>query len=300
MELRHLRYFVAVAEERHFGRAATRLAMAQPPLSTQIKALERELGVELFHRGPRGVTLTAAGEAFAAGAYEALAVVERASVSARRAAAGELGRLHVGFVSSAAYGPLPDAVRRFRERYGGVSLSLEELSTDIQLRDLRGGALDVGLFRMGFDFAEEPSDELSIERIAREPFVLALPQDHPLAGREVLSLADVAADAFVHFPRKSNPSLHDQVARYCLSAGFVPQVVQEAKLMQTIVGLVVAGLGVALVPASLMRLQREGVVYRPLAEREVASEMVAVWRRDNPSVTLPNFLAVLRQGYEAA
>lgn len=295
MELRHLRYFIAVAEERHFGRAAQRLSMAQPPLSTQIKALEHELGVELFRRGPRGVTLTPSGEAFLPGAYEAIAASCRAAEAARRAALGEEGTLRVGFVSSAAYGPLPEAVRGFRERYPHVTLALEELSTDLQLRDLRAGTLDVGLFRVGGGFDSDPLDEaLVMESIAREPFVVAVPANDELAKRDAVSLAELAARPFVSFPRRVNPGLHDQITRYCLAAGFAPRIVQEARLMQTIVSLVAAGLGVALVPASLERLRRDDLSYRPLVEKDVSSEVVAVWRKLDAPPSLPHFMRLMR------
>jgi DNA-binding transcriptional LysR family regulator len=296
MELRHLRYFIAVAEERHFGRAASRLAMAQPPLSMQIKSLEQELGVALFHRGPRGVVLTPAGEAFLPGAYEAIAVTARAADAARRAAAGELGELRIGFVSSAAFGPLPEAVRHFADRHPDVALKLEELSTDIQLRGLLAGTLDVGFFRVGIDFIEAPLDPaLGIEAIAREPFVMALPADHQLAAQAAVCLADVRDEAFVNFPRAVNPSLHDQISRYCLAAGFVPRFGQEVRLMQTIISLVAAGLGVALVPASLQRLRRDGVIYRPLVDADVASLVVAVSRLADAPPSLPRFMAIVRE-----
>jgi DNA-binding transcriptional LysR family regulator len=291
MELRHLRYFVAVAEELHFGRAAERLAIAQPPLSQQIQALERELGVALFTRHP--VRLTPAGEAFQQEAVATLRRAERAAEAARAAARGELGTIRVGFVSSAVYGALPAAVRRFRELHPGVVLALTELTTAFQLQGLHAGDLDVGIFRV--DLPSLAETDLVAEPIAREPYVLALPADHPLAARARVPLAAVAKEPFVTFPYRSNPSLHGQIERFCLGAGFVPRVVQEATLMQTIVALVAAGIGVALVPASLQRLQLAGVTYRPLAEPDVQTELVAVRRRDGNVPGLAAFLALLRE-----
>jgi DNA-binding transcriptional LysR family regulator len=290
MELRHLRYFLAVADELHFGRAAERLAIAQPPLSQQIQALEAELGVPLFTRHP--VRLTPAGEAFQQEAAATLQRAERATEAARAAARGELGTIRVGFVSSAAYGALPVAVRRFRDHHPRVTLALTELTTAFQLQGLHAGDLDVGLFRV--DPASLRDPDLVAETIAREPYVLALPTDHPLAARRRVPLAELADEPFVTFPYRSNPSLHGQLERYCLRAGFTPRVVQEATLMQTIVALVAAGLGVSLVPASLQRLQLAGLAYRPLAEKDVLTELVAVRRRLDEVPALGAFLETLR------
>jgi DNA-binding transcriptional LysR family regulator len=291
MELRHLRYFLAVAEELHFGRAAERLAIAQPPLSQQIQALERELGVALFTRGP--VRLTPAGEAFQREARATLDHAERAAEAARAAARGELGTLRVGFVSSVAYGSLPQAVRLFRERNPRVALTLTERTTAAQLMGLHAGDLDVGFFRMDYASLVEP--DLLAEPIAREPYVLALPVGHRLAALERVPLAEAAPEPFISFPKGSSPSLHGQIERYCLRAGFTPRIVQETTLMQTIIALVAAGLGVALVPGSLRRLQLEGVVYRPLVEADVHTELVAVRRRNDGLPALDAFLASVRE-----
>jgi DNA-binding transcriptional LysR family regulator len=295
MELRHLRYFVTVAEERHFGRAAARLNMAQPPLSQQIRALERELGVDLFVRGPRGASLTPAGNTLLEEAYQILTRVAHAAEATRAVGRGESGLLRVGFVSSAAYSTLPDAVKRFREAHPGVALVLQELTTALQLEGLRAGDLDLALFRAAIGFVgENLGPDLAFEPVAHEPYVLALPVAHPLAAHEALALSQVGAEPFVGFPRRVNPSMYDELEGYCRAAGFSRNVVQEATLMQTIVSLVGAGLGLALVPASLQRLHLDGVAYRPLLDEGVETELVAVRRREAASLLMERFIACLR------
>ncbi|MBC7545206.1 MAG: LysR family transcriptional regulator [Candidatus Sericytochromatia bacterium] len=295
MELRHLRYFVAVAEARHFTRAAERLAMAQPRLSQQIKALETELGVQLLLRTKRSVSLSAAGEAFLAEAYQILARVDRAVTIAQKAGRGEIGRLRVGFVSSAAYNVLPELIRRFRISRPDVELVIEELSSDVQLQRLRDGHLDITFYRVDMESVPPiPASGLVRETVLSEPFVVAVPDSHALAGRTTIPLAALAAEPFVLFPRRLNPGFHDLIVRLCEAAGFTPKIAQEAILMQTIISLVAAGMGVSLVPASMAQLQRAGVVYRPLAEAGAHSEMAAMWRADDASPVLAAFLLTMR------
>ncbi|HEY9854276.1 MAG TPA: LysR substrate-binding domain-containing protein [Stenomitos sp.] len=295
MELRHLRYFVAVAEELHFGRAAQRLQMAQPPLSQQIRALEGELGVELFERTRRSVRLTSAGKAFLAETYRTLAQADHAVDVARRVSRGEMGRLKVGFVSSAAYNVVPDLIRLFRSQYPDILLELRELTGDMQLENLRSGQIDLGFYRLDPGYAQQLREgTFQVETVLREPFLIALPEQHPLAMQPELTLAMLEGEPFVLFPRHQSPSFYDLIVRLCQEAGFSPTIVQEAMLMQTIVSLVAAGIGVALVPASLEHLRRTGIVYRRLVEPQAFAELSAIWRADDASPVLERFLAVMR------
>jgi DNA-binding transcriptional LysR family regulator len=291
MELRHLRYFVTVAEELHFGRAAQKLHLSQPPLSMQIKALEQELGVQLLLRTQRRVELTAAGEVFLEEAREILARVEQARSAALRAARGEVGELTVGFVTIADYNLLPQALSRFRAQSPGIRLVLREATTDVQLRELSEGRMDVG-----FLLSPVKDERLDVLPLLREPLVAALPERHSLArGRGPLALRRLADAAFILFPRHMAPGLYDDVVSFCRSAGFSPRVEQEAVQMQTIVSLVSAGLGVALIPASLRHLGRTGVVYRRLREVSPLTEIALAWRARDARPTLQRFLAAVRQ-----
>jgi DNA-binding transcriptional LysR family regulator len=290
MELRHLRYFVTVAEELHFGRAAARLHLSQPPLSMQIKALEEELGIRLLSRTQRKVELTAAGEVFLKEAREILHRVDRAAGAARRAARGEAGELAVGFVSIADYNVLPAALSALRQRSPGIALTLREATTDVQLRELAGERLDVG-----FVLPPVNDPRLTLMPLLREPLVAALPQQHALAaGRGKLPLARLKDAPFILFPRHMAPGLYDDVVSFCRQAGFSPRVDQEAIQMQTIVSLVSAGLGVALIPASMRNLGRTGVVYRALREQSPLTEIALAWRTGDERPTLARFLEAVR------
>lgn len=293
MELRHLRYFRAVAEELHFGRAAQRLGIRQPPLSQQIRALEADLGVSLFDRNSRRVQLTAAGEALHAAAGDLLASVDAARLAVRRAGDGETGELVLGFVGSATNFLLPLAVRRFRKRYPHVALTLLEMTTAEQIRALHDGALDVGLLRPPLASADEQGLELEV--VGAERLVVAMPADHSLAGERSIAVDRLAHDRFVHFPRSLGPGLYDQISRYCQQNGFTPLVVQEAVQMQTIVALVAAGLGVALVPSSVARLRRSEVVYRSLVPAARVVHLAAARRSDNRNPVGSNLFAIIRE-----
>lgn len=289
MELRHLRYFVAVAEELHFGRAAARLFIAQPPLSQQIQQLERELGVTLFGRTSRRVQLTPAGEAFLEGARQTLAALEAAAQSARRAARGETGWLGIGFAASATYDLLPAVLHDFRAQFPDVTLSLIELNAAEQTQALHDRSIHVG-------FARPPAAhaQIVVEAVRREPFLVALPDAHPLAARPMLSLPMLAGEPFVSFPETPLPSYAQVVRAVCEAAGFAPRVVQEVREMQTALSLVAAGLGIALLPASVQHLHRDGVVYRPLPDDAPRTEMAVICRKDDAAPVLQNFLAIIR------
>ncbi len=290
MELRHLRYFVTLAQELHFGRAAAQLHIAQPPLSQQIRQLEAELGFQLFYRTKRTVQLTAAGQVFLTEIQHLLQQLEKAVQLGQQTSRGEVGQLAIGFVSSAAYSVLPIILQRFRAAVPDVCLELHELTTDQQWQWLQTGRIDVGLFRPPIDLAG-----VNTEVIFREPLMVALPTTHPLAKRRQLSLSSLADQPFILFPRVLAPGLYDPIIHLCQQANFSPLVVQEATQMQTIVSLVAAEIGIAIVPASLQHLQRTGVVYRAIRESTPEVEIALLWQPTNRSPSLERFLAIVRQ-----
>lgn len=291
MELRHLRYFIAVAEELHFSRAADRLHMAQPPLSQQIQQLEAELGVALFHRKTkRQVQLTEAGRVFLQEAYQLFAQLEQAIDLTQRTGRGEQGRLIVGFTSSVTYDTLPAILRRFREQFPNVELVLQELTTTQQEQALRDRRIEVGFVHPPLD-----DDNLCLECIQQDDLVIALPEAHPLAVQEQLSMRSLVDEEFILFPRHLGRGLYDQILSLCQQANFAPKVAQEAVQMQTIIGLVSAGIGIAIVPSSLQNLQRSGVVYRAVVEETPKVEAAVVWRCEDTTPVLREFLNVVLQ-----
>jgi DNA-binding transcriptional LysR family regulator len=290
MELRHLRYFVAVAEELHFGRAAQRLQMAQQPLSRQIQELEAEIGVPLFHRTTRQVHLTEAGKLFLERSYRLLAQLEQAIEATQQIGRGEVGRLAIGFVGSATYTVLPEILKVFREQFAAVELRLHELTTTQQIQALYDKQIDVGIVRSAII---EPG--LSVECILQESLVLALPETHPLCAQTKVSLLTLADEWFILFPAKMGPVFYEQIIDLCQQAGFRPKVAQEAVQMQTIVGLVAAGLGIAFVPSSLQNFPRSGVIYRPLQEQTPKTGLYLSWRQHDSSPVISAFLSLARK-----
>ncbi|PXY29048.1 hypothetical protein BAY59_15545 [Prauserella coralliicola] len=293
MELRHLRYFAAVAEELHFGRAAERLGIRQPPLSQQIKALEDDLGVALFDRSSRRVRLTAAGQTLYPAARDILASVQAARRTTRRAGRGESGELSLGFVGSATNVLLPEALRAFRRDYPDVTLHLRELTTMQQAHALREGALDVGLLRP--PLPADAAAGLTVDPVGAERLMAALPVDHPLAAERVVDAGRLAAEPFVLFPRELGPGLHDRILGYCAEAGFAPAIAQEAVQMQTIVALVASGLGVSVVPSSVARTRRQGAVFRPLRPSARVVHLAVARRRDEENPVARNFVTAVRR-----
>ncbi len=278
LELRHLRYFIAVAEELHFGRAAERLGISQPPLSQQIQALEEEISARLFERTNRRVELTDAGRLFLDESRQVLAQVDKAVLLARRAHLGELGELKIGFTSSAPFtSTIPSSIHAFRKAYPEVHLDLQEMSSRQVLRALLEESLQVGVIRP----LALPDTVHSVE-LFREPLVAVLRADHPLAAgsEDGLAIAALAEEPFVFFPRSYGTGLYDQVIALTRQAGFSPRIAQEASEAMTIIGLVSAGLGVSILPASFRRTRVDGVVYRTLGDPEATT---AVWlvRRQN-------------------
>ncbi|MFN6465784.1 MAG: LysR family transcriptional regulator [Nostoc sp. DedVER02] len=290
MELRHLRYFVTLAEELHFGRAAERLHIAQPPLSQQIRQLERELGFELFHRTKRNVQLTEAGQVFLGEVQQIMRQLQQAIQVGQQTSRGEIGQLVVGFVSSAAYNILPTILRTFRSYVPGVSIELHELTTDQQLEWLREGRMDVGFLRPPVE-----ENRFSCETIFQESLMVALPEAHLLASQSNVCLTSLANEPFILFPRILAPGLYDLIISVCQQAGFSPKVAQEAIQMQTIVSLVAAKMGVAIVPASLQNLQRIGVVYKTVQEPTPKVSIAMIWRKSETSPTVQKLVEIVIQ-----
>jgi DNA-binding transcriptional LysR family regulator len=304
-DLRQLRYFVAVAEEQHFGRAAARLSMTQPPLSQAIRALEETLGVALFARTRRSVELTAVGADLLPEVRRLLASAEALRPLAQSLARGEAGVLALAFVSSADYGLLPLLLRDFGARHPRVRLQLAEATGDVQIEELVAGRIDAGLVIA--PLPPRHAAQLAYLPIAREPLVVAMPaalSDDLLARsggtsagdwcETPVSLAELADAPLVVFPRHLAPGFYDTIMDCYGAAGLAPHVGQEAIQMQTIVSLVSAGMGIALVPQSLRHLRRTGVVYRPLAEAAPTIETGLVWRAAEVSPVLAAFIEIVR------
>ena len=257
MTFLRLKYFVAVAEELHFGRAAKRLMLTQPSLSRQITLLEQEVGVPLLIRDTRRVALTSAGREYLDKAREILRGVSNAAESARNAQRGESGRLSVAFYYIAGLGILPPLLRAFKQRYPKVSLDLRELPSRMQVAEVLKGTIDIGI-------VHEPStvNAVSVETIQREAMVAVLPSGHDLAQRSSLRLSDLHAERFIMFPRSEGSPLHDRIIASCNAAGFSPNIVARAKMIVTIIGLVAAGMGIAILPAVCAQIRHPNVVFR--------------------------------------
>ena len=296
MELRHLRYFVAVAEEGHITRAAERLGIQQPPLSHQIRALERDLGVQLFRRLPRGVELTEAGRSFLEDARAALARVDQGVEAARRAARGEQGHLRLAVPPTAPFLPfVPQVILAFREAWPLVTVTMEESLRMETIERLQGGQLDIAFLRASIAAPEG----LVVHPLLEEPMVAALPSGHPLAGAgrdPALSLRALAGETFIAYARDQGPALYEAMAAACLRAGFSPRLGQEAPRISTALGLVATGFGVTLVPASMRRMALEGVSYRDLEGADGAKAFLSLaTRRDDGSATVKQFVALVRR-----
>ncbi|MPQ66975.1 MULTISPECIES: LysR family transcriptional regulator [unclassified Pseudomonas] len=291
MELRHLRYFIAVAEELHFGRAAEVLGISQPPLSQQIQALEQELGARLFDRTNRRVELSEAGRLFLQEARLVLAQVDKAADVARRAQLGELGELKIGFTSSAPFNStIPQAIFAFRQAFPAVHLNLREMSSKTVADGLMDESIEVGLMR-----PLPLPDALSVVELMHEPLVAVLSAKHPLAGgsEDGMYLSELALEPFVFFPRSYGSGLYAQLLTLARQAGFSPHFAQEAGEAMTIIGLVAAGLGVSVLPASYQRIRIDGVVYRPLLDPDAVSAVWLVQRKDQKSPMAKAFIELL-------
>lgn len=289
MELRHLRYFVAVAEALHFRRAAEKLGIQQPPLSMQIRQLEAEIGTPLFRRAQRRIELTDAGHSFLEDARGILASAQSATGRARKAALGEHGRLRVGMINSAPFHPLILRILRdYRDLYPGVWMTLDETSTPELAERIRAQSLDLAFVRPLLD--ETPG--LVTDHLFDEPVLVALPRGHPLSRRRTVPLGALSLEPFVLFSRPVGSGLYDQIISACHRAGFSPRVTQEASQVTSIVNLVAAGLGVSLVPASMQKIHSEGIAYRPLANDAPVAQMSLIYRRGDHAVTVRNLRAL--------
>ena len=296
MELRHLRYFVTVAEEGHVTRAAERLGMQQPPLSQQIKAMERELAVQLFRRKPRGVELTDAGRVFFDDVRSILARLDHAVETTRRTARGEEGRISVGISNTGAYHPLvPQVIRAFREANPRVFVMLEEGRNRELIDSLQSERLDAAIVRT----IPDNSEALVINRLHEEPMVVALPSGLPLAQRNrgaTIALKDLANETFIAPPSQHATGMRGTVLAAFRKAGFKPRIGQEAPRTSSALSFVAAGFGVSFVPASLERMRLDGVVYRRLDETvRLTAPLNLVTRRGDPSVVVRHFMTLVKK-----
>lgn len=291
MELKQLRYFVAVAEELHFGRAARRLFISQPALSFDIRKFEEQLGVQLLERTNKAVTLTNAGHVLLEEARRLLEQADEVRRIAARSAHGLAGRLRIGFVNSMLYRGLPAAVRRFEADHPAVEVVLREMNTTEQVHALQRFQIDLGFAHWGRFPAEVQS-----EALFSEPFLCCLPAGHALARKRRVDLAALAREPFILFPRSVSPHYHDQIIATCVEAGFSPQIRHEARLWQTVVTMVEFGMGVALVPAALGRMSGERAVFRPLSSNPYESQVLKLVRNGETDAIVQGFAVYLAKG----
>jgi DNA-binding transcriptional LysR family regulator len=298
MELRHLRYFVAVAEELSFTRAAERLHIGQPPLSQQIQALEAEVGAQLLERSKRWVRLTVAGTLFLDDARRVLALSEQAKLTARRAQRGEAGELRIGFTFSTPFTPLfATVINRYRARYPDVLLTLRELATLPQIAMLEKRELDLG-------FVRPPEtaipDAVSLTVLRHDPLIAVLPAGSPLARQEKVAIRDLRDQPFIMYPKTAGTGIYPQIFRLCKEAGFVPDIAMEAGEASTMIGLVAAGCGITVLPGSFDSIHMEGACYRPLADPDANTVLSLAQRKDAHSALVDGFIALARAAAEEA
>ncbi|MFM0417749.1 LysR family transcriptional regulator [Paraburkholderia aromaticivorans] len=284
IDIKPLRYFVTLAETRHFGRAAARLNLSQPPLSRQLAALEASLGVTLVERSPRSVTLTAAGERFYADAKAILAAVEQAVSNAQAAAQGDAGKLAIGFTMCAAYNVVPGYARAFGAAFPEVALHLREVVSNDLAEQVLAGHIDAAIM-----FPTIPDKGLATRTILSEPLCVALSRSHPRARARRLKIAQLAGEPFVLASEDVAPTLRATIVEHCRSGGFEPNIRFEVQLQQTVLSLVDEGVGVALVPASMRKAQLAGVVFRPLVDAPLIEQVLA-WSPANRNPCLARFL----------
>ncbi len=291
MELRHIRYFLAVAEHLSFTRAAKQLGIAQPPLSQQVKVLETEIGTQVFRRLSHGVELNDAGEAFLQQVKHIPGQIEEAIRLSRKAAAGEQGVIRLGFTGTAAINPaVPDCIRQFRQRYPDIEIQITEANSVALSSALAEGRLDVAILRP----SKADPESLSEEILSEEPLLVALPASHPLARSAEIRLHDLQHDPFILTPRNVAVSLHDAVLAACAEAGFIPLLGPAAPHIASILSLVAADLGVSLVPRSIRQVQMEGMVLLPCDSQHTVTIAVA-YRKGTTSPLTRNFLTVFRR-----
>jgi DNA-binding transcriptional LysR family regulator len=292
MELRHLRYFVAVATELHFTRAAERLGIGQPPLSQQIQQLEHEIGTPLFVRDRRGVVLTEAGQAFLAEAQLVLAGAERAKQAARRIGNGEVGTLTIGFTVSASIHPfVPRLIRSYRGKHPGVDVSVVEQPTLHLIERVQNGSIDLA-------FVRAPAPQLpgiKIDTILSEPMLAVVASTHPLAARDAIELHELAGEPFILYPRKLGTGVYDAVMQACEAAGFQPHAGLEVPQMTSVVTFVAAGMGVSVIPATMSQLQAEGVRYLRLTGDPPIANLAIAYGTKAPSMAMSYFISLTRE-----
>ncbi|MEU7259225.1 LysR family transcriptional regulator [Streptomyces rimosus] len=290
LPLPQLHAFVVLAEELHFGHAAARLGIAQPPLSQQIRRLEDKVGHALFSRRPGQVALTPAGRELLPAARRSLADLASGLAAARAIGSGRAGRLRIGFAASLALTVLPGLLHTFRQRFPDVHLDIQEMTTAPQIAALRDKTIDIGLVR-----EPSPEPDLGFKTVLREPFVAVLPAAHPLAAQRTVKLADLADLPFVLLPRAVGPQLYDQITGLCVGAGFTPRITQHAVEWQTVCALVKTGLGVSLAPASIRRIRLEGVAFRTIAPDTARTRVAVAWRRNDENPLIGHLLATVSQ-----
>ncbi len=290
MKLHAFQYFVAVAEELHFGRAAARLQITQPALSRQIHRLETEMGVALLRRTKRTVELTEAGAAFLVEVRKALQQVESAIQIAQRIDRGEIGSLRIAFTASSMHTVLPEILRHFRDRYPDVKLAMNEFCTLYQVNELRSETIDIG-------FLHPPVDNsfLNLYPLQGERLLVALPCSHALADQKQVSLKSLAAESFIVHPRHEGPVLYDKFLALCRDAGFEPNIVYEDGKHQTRIGLVAAGTGITFIPESLQNVGLSGVSYCSLIDDFLELQLAVAWRRQQVSPVIEGFLKVVEE-----
>ncbi|MGG0240057.1 LysR substrate-binding domain-containing protein [Bacillus rhizoplanae] len=290
MDIRKMRYFIMVAEELNFSRAAERLRMAQPPLSQEIRKLEEELGVQLFHRTKRMVELTDAGKIFLEGSQQTLFQLERAIKETQLAAQGKIGNLIIGFVDSTEI--VIEVLNKFRERFPKIHLILREMTTEQQLKALYEKQIHIGFIR-----SKQNNEILSSEVCSEESLRLVLHQDHPFASLPEIPLQLLIDEPFILFPRHLGPNFYDLIISYFRDHGVSLKIVQEAIQMQTIVNLVATGMGVSVVPSSVESYKRSGVIYKKIQETTPKVNLYVGWRQDEKSAVVDHFLTVVREVY---
>lgn len=292
MELRHLKSFLAVADSLSFVRAAQKLHLSPPALTSQIQKLEEDVGAQLFIRDKRNVQLSSAGEIFFEEARETLARAEQAVVRVQRSLRGEVGRLRIGFVSSAVLEIVPLIVVAFQKRYPQVDFELRNLQTSAQLEALAGQALDIGFVRLPVEH-----NDLNFTLIHREPFVAVLPKDHPAARQRRFSLQSLKGERFVVYGRRWAPGFFDQIVSICFNAGFTPDIVQETAEMYTVIAFVAAGQGVSILPRSVVLAQSKGIVVRALPANMPKSEIAVATGKSPLPALVENFLRFARSAH---
>ncbi len=290
-DIRQLKQFIAVAEEKHFRHAAERLNMTQPPLSQAIMKLEQDLGVQLLNRNRKKVELTSAGDVFLRGAYETIARMSKLESDTKRAAEGLIGRLSIGFSGSAIYEALPTSIRKFRKSFPDIQLEITERSTLDQVNALLKGQQDIGLLRP--PMINEALFDIYPLKI--EQLVLVIPSNHPMANAKTIDLRDFAREDFITFAPETSPNLHNLVLKTCSAAGFTPNIVQTAPQIQTHISLVSAGLGVALVPECTSLITHPNVTFRHFSgpQRDRTTTMALACRKDDQNIITRSFVKVL-------